>query len=108
MFLPQKMLKTIHQQKNTTIHEDRTPAETLAEKTIGNEGSSHYTCSCSDSENDSARNSGNDLDFEAVKNHSPTDNTTTNKDCTSDESTVFLLKIRRKINLNFLAEIVGG
>ena len=26
--------------ENTTIHEDRTPAE----KTIGNEGSSHYTC----------------------------------------------------------------
>ena len=69
--------------ENTTIHEDRTPAE----KTIGNEGSSHYTCSCSDSENDSARNSGNDLDFEAAENHTPTDNTTTDKDCTSDEST---------------------
>ena len=61
--------------ENTTIHEDRTPGE----KTIGNEGSSHYTCSCADSEND--------LDFEAVENHTPTDNTTTDKDCTSDEST---------------------
>ena len=69
--------------ENTTIHEDRAPAE----KTIGNEGSSHYTCSCSDSENDSARNSGNDSDFEPVENHTPTDNTTTDKDCTSEEST---------------------
>ena len=74
------MLKTIHQQKTQlSMKTEHLLKKLLAMKEV--------VTTLVDSENASGRNSGNDLDFEAVENHTPTDNTTTDKDCTSDEST---------------------
>ena len=73
----QKMLKTTHQQKTQLS----TKTEHLLKKLLAMKEVVTTLVVVS------ARNSGSDLGFEAVENYTPTDNTTTDKDCTSAEST---------------------